>query len=149
MRRTRIFRLLRIAWSVAWSLIAVLLCVLWLSSYSWNEAITRISSKRIIRVSSVNGNIHIWHEGNLTAMYWPGGPQWSFSESKSPRHGPGNVVSSGRPTLTISYRLPVLCAACITAAPWIRWSKRFGLRTLLITTTLVALLLGAIVYAIR
>jgi hypothetical protein len=33
--------------------------------------------------------------------------------------------------------------------PWIRWSKRFSLRTLLIATTLVAVVLGLIGYAMR
>jgi hypothetical protein len=33
--------------------------------------------------------------------------------------------------------------------PWIRWSTRFSLRTLLIATTLVAVGLGLIVYAAR
>ena len=39
--------------------------------------------------------------------------------------------------------------AIVAAAPWIRWSKRFSVRTLLIATTLVAVLLGLVVYATR
>src|SRR5687767_6734425 len=35
--------------------------------------------------------------------------------------------------------------ASLAAVRWIRWSKRFTLRTLLIVTTLIALVLGAIV----
>jgi hypothetical protein len=33
----------------------------------------------------------------------------------------------------------------LAAIPWIRWSKRFSLRTLLIATSVVAMLLGLIV----
>ena len=33
--------------------------------------------------------------------------------------------------------------------PWIRWSRRFTLRTLLIATTLVAVVLGLIVAVLR
>jgi hypothetical protein len=43
--------------------------------------------------------------------------------------------------------LPILLSAALVAAPWLRW--RFSLRTLLIATTLVAVVLGAIVYATR
>jgi hypothetical protein len=32
------------------------------------------------------------------------------------------------------------------AVPWMQWSKRFSLRTLLIATTLVAVMLGLIVW---
>jgi hypothetical protein len=35
--------------------------------------------------------------------------------------------------------------AFLAAVPWIRWSKSFSLRTLLIATTLVAMVLGALV----
>ena len=34
-------------------------------------------------------------------------------------------------------------------APWIRWSNRFTLRALLIATTLVAVMLGLIVWSVR
>jgi hypothetical protein len=44
---------------------------------------------------------------------------------------------------------PVLIFAALTDAPWIHWSKRFNLRTLLIATTLVAVVLGLVVYVAR
>jgi hypothetical protein len=43
----------------------------------------------------------------------------------------------------------MLFPAAMAMGPWIRWSRRFTLRTLLIATTLVAVVLGAIVYAVR
>ena len=39
--------------------------------------------------------------------------------------------------------------ATLAPVPWIHWSKRFSLRTLLIATTLVAVVLGLVVYAAR
>jgi hypothetical protein len=42
---------------------------------------------------------------------------------------------------------PTGLAATLAAAPWLPW--RFNLRTLLITTTLVAVVLGPVVYATR
>ena len=40
--------------------------------------------------------------------------------------------------------LPALLFAAVAAIPWLRW--RFSLRTLLIATTLVAVVLGLIVW---
>jgi hypothetical protein len=37
----------------------------------------------------------------------------------------------------------------LAAVPWIYWSNRFSLRTLQIVTTLVAVVLGLIVWAAR
>jgi hypothetical protein len=47
----------------------------------------------------------------------------------------------------LPYPLIVVLVTAIAAAPWIRW--RFSLRTLLIATTLVAVVLGLICYAMR
>ena len=52
----------------------------------------------------------------------------------------------GRP-MTMPIWGAVLLAAALAAAPWLRW--RFSLRTLLIVTTLVAVVLGLAVYAAR
>lgn len=43
----------------------------------------------------------------------------------------------------------LLVMAVTSTLPWIRWSRRFSLRTLLIAMTLVAALLGAIVWATK
>jgi len=40
--------------------------------------------------------------------------------------------------------VPVLVTAALATVPWFHWSKRFSLRTLLIATTLVAVVLGII-----
>ena len=45
---------------------------------------------------------------------------------------------------------PVLLAAAVVATtPKIEWSKRFSLRTLLIVTTLVGMVLGWAAYVLR
>jgi hypothetical protein len=48
-----------------------------------------------------------------------------------------------------SHWAAVLLMLALTAAPWFPWSKRFSLRTLLIATTLVAVVLGLVVWASR
>jgi hypothetical protein len=49
----------------------------------------------------------------------------------------------------VPYWFPLTVAASIGVAPWIHFSTRFSLRTLLILTTLVAIGLGAVIYLAR
>jgi hypothetical protein len=53
---------------------------------------------------------------------------------------PGDLQPTTIPILSLT-----LFAAGCAAAPWIGWSKRFSLRTLLVATTLVAVGLGGLV----
>jgi hypothetical protein len=48
---------------------------------------------------------------------------------------------------TVLIWMPEALVLSLAAIPWIRWSKRFSLRTLLIATTLVAVVPGLMVYA--
>jgi hypothetical protein len=60
-----------------------------------------------------------------------------------------NQPIPGRQRKMMKLNLPhwfvVVLLASIAPIPWLPWSKRFGLRTLLIATTLVAVALGVIV----
>jgi hypothetical protein len=51
--------------------------------------------------------------------------------------------------LIAPYWLYILLVAGLAAAPWIHWTKRFRLRTMLIATTLIALALGGMMLAVR
>jgi hypothetical protein len=51
------------------------------------------------------------------------------------------------PLLFAPYWFPVLISGVLAAVPWIRW--RFSLRTLLIATTIIAVVLGLIVWLRR
>ena len=82
------FRKLRIAWSVGWGFLAVLLIVLWVRDYL---------------------------DTRLVA--------------------------------SLPYAFPLLGAAGLAIAPWATGPTRFSLRTLLIATTLLAMLLGLAVWA--
>src|SRR4051812_25759238 len=55
------------------------------------------------------------------------------------------LFSFGRHLLGVPHWFCVIAFTSIAATPWIRW--RFSLRTLLIATTLVAVMLGLVVYA--
>jgi hypothetical protein len=52
------------------------------------------------------------------------------------------------PSLIVPHWIPVSVTALFSVAPWIPCPKRFSLRTLLIATTLVAVGLGAISWAL-
>ena len=107
------YRKLRIAWSVTWGVVAVLLCVLWVRSYL-----------------AVHDELGIHNSIYLS----DGGYIHSFE-------GPtlGDVLPARLP-----FVIPVVVAAGLTSLPWFPF--RFSLRTLLIATTLVAVVLGLIVW---
>ena len=67
----------------------------------------------------------------------PGKPGWATSYNPGFKHLQGSAVM-------IPYWFLILVGGALTVSPWIRWSKRFGLRTLLIATTLVAVGLGVV-----
>jgi hypothetical protein len=134
----------------------VLLVVLWVRSYTFHDIMGKMISSRKVGIHSVTGRLAFCQE-NFNPS-----PQLSAADAKlmlgelgknpllitmrikSPRHLElpyGNLVS----TVVVPYWLPVLLTGTLAAAPWIRW--RFSLRTLLIATTVIAVVLGAIALA--
>ena len=113
------YRKLRIAWSVVWGVVVVLLCMLWVRSQSdIRKAPTTQDSGRMDR--------------NLDAL---------FARSYNAQ----NVgdFESGIAIPDWAIIAPVLL---IGVLPWIQRAKRFSLRTLLIAATLVAAVLGLIMW---
>ncbi len=52
------YRKLRIAWSVAWGIACVLLIVLWVRSYTWNDLIMyRLTAQKSIQFQSIRGRL--------------------------------------------------------------------------------------------
>jgi hypothetical protein len=130
------FRKLRIAWSVACGIACVLPIALWVRSYSG-------SSKPLTEVGSYTLRVT---QGMLRA------------ESTCVVHHPDRIDRLGIHNAYWTHsnwtsQKPLWCILpflVMTAwAPWIRWSNHFSLRTLLITTTLIAVGLGLAVYAAR
>lgn len=135
------YRKLRIAWSVAWGVVAVLLCVLWVRSYSWTD-MTRFSE-----VISSNGKLHF----NQTVMVTFSG-KVGFGPLEARRRIGIYTMQTARIEIvkrsgdgpTIPYWSLVLTAIVLSGVPWLRY--RFSLRTLLIATTLIAIALGLFAY---
>jgi len=147
------YRKLRIAWSVAWGVVAVLLCVLWVRSYYGYDTFTGHNGWGVL-ADSCNGRfgIALFQRGDLqhpmtngisfeaipgTDDWWPKGT-FGFGTK---------IGDCDLPFHFAPYWFPFSFAATFAAAPWLRW--HFSLRTLLIAVTLVALLLGLVVWAMR
>jgi hypothetical protein len=131
------YRKLRIAWSVAWGLLAVLLCMLWVRSYWWHEQDWLNSTDNVLTgVGSVSGAIVVhWTRPGLG--YYPRSDTSWFQWEQTAAYWRLTI-----PTPFLSF-VSLICATL----PWLHF--RFGLRTLLIATTLVAVALGLVVWASR
>ena len=144
------YRKLRIAWSVAWGVVAVLLIVLWVRSYSRAEGLTYITSKLsrfgcnsekgamffVYTSTMFQGTAGLTYYRRLPNQEIHGLPWW---QSWSDPSESGIMFS-------LPYWLLSPATIILAALSWLRWSRRFSLRTLLIATTVVAVVLGLIVW---
>jgi hypothetical protein len=160
---------LRIAWSVAWGGVCLLLVALWVRSYWARDEV-------LFKIVASIGNTVVFDRGRIELLAEPIEPaqraiSWppSDEESKLITIYTFDVYDSGwaQPHLPVwhnlgfdaftypggvkLYSIPFwfITLACIAVMllPWI--SARFSLRTLLVAMTLVAIGLGWIVYATR
>jgi hypothetical protein len=136
------FRKLRIAWSVGWGVVAVLLCVLWVRSYWRVEYVRAGVPPACIEIKSADGNVHFYRfsgDGkaflNLESLTYVEGNH-AFASNSWDSYDSWYIV--------IPDWFATFVAAALVAAPWLSW--KFSLRTLLISTTLVAVVLGLIVW---
>ena len=164
------FRKLRVAWSVTWGILAVLVCVLWVRSYRIDDTLygpfhcfgrphSFLVESRDGRTTLCAGPCGIQHGES-----WPWGlnSQWGFLHESVMDDFLNQIglwslddiqdfqiVNSSRGELVINipHWFPAMLFATLSAAPWIRW--RFTLRTLLIAITAVAVVLGLIVWLSR
>jgi hypothetical protein len=116
------YRKLPIAWTVAWWILAVLLVVLWVRSYSLSY-----KSQEGQRFISLNGWLAIMDNSEYASA---------------------GDTDNGIPIPYWLLTLPIIVIAINSLRPWRDGLRRFSLRTLLIATTLVAVMLGLIVYAV-
>ncbi len=147
-------RKLRIAWSVAWGLVAVLLIVLWVRSYGREGILFERDGSVHFRLQSSNGVLSLLYYrpdyyfnttthgfSSRTGLLVERMPQWLSSRGINLELSAGTFLTY----LPYGYLLPFV--SIIATFFWIPWpSSRFSLRTLLIATTLVAVMLGLIVW---
>jgi|tagenome__1003787_1003787.scaffolds.fasta_scaffold20711833_1 hypothetical protein len=144
------FRKLRIAWSVFWGLACVLLIVLWVRSYWWGDVFTfPQSSQGALGIGSINARIMFGATNDDTFPLW----EWLVEPNRQPAEFlPWFEVSirSVSSEMYVPDWLLVILTISVAVLPWIRQlSWRFSLRTLLIATTLLAVVLGLVVYVSR
>jgi hypothetical protein len=151
------YRNLRIAWSVGWGVVAVLLCVLWARSYWRSETIRRVASTTIYTsITSDRGAITLIRNDKLyflsLSLQFAAKDDWQYSSRTASKLTPsfGYRSAPGDIYLRTPFWAIVLGFAALASGPWIGLlSWRFSLRTLLIATTLVAVGLGVAVYTLR
>ncbi len=145
MNRPRLIRGIKITWTVFCGIACVLLVVLWVRSYWWNDTLL----SRSLQVSSVYGGIAFVDYAEPTPV-----KSWYFDTRPSGvrpwRSGFALRVVRDDFGWAINFPtwLPAILFAVIGTAPW-GIGRRFSLRTLLIATTLVAVVLGLIVWFSR
>jgi hypothetical protein len=149
------YRKLRIAWTVAWGVVAVLLCVLWVRN-CWFAPIRVLRFSDGVKTTiSAERSVIIYSRWDVAGQFGRGSP-WVEHGWKLGNYHPQSDF--GKPMIVwkqydlrirIPTWLPLSLSAAFGIVPWIRWSRRFSLRTLLIATTLVAVALSLIVYAGR
>jgi hypothetical protein len=151
-------RNLRIAWSVAWGLLAVLLCLLWVRSNSYlNEFWVNIPFKRGLGFISWDSSASVTIEVREPdpTLYSVGYSNHEAIHVARGREDNGRhsllgfyvAYEPGVSYIWIPYWFLIPLSVIAAAAPWLR--HRFSLRTLLIATTLIAVVLGMIVWMSR
>ena len=150
------FRKLRIAWSVVWGLLAVLLIVLWVRSYLSYDALSiQLPLGYAYAGDSMSGRMssHFYRFQVQTVPWRFEFSSISFEGERVELGGPIFHASSATgPDGTVwnvhfPHCFPIAVAAVLSAIPWwYRLGWRFSLRTLLIATTLLAVVLGLVVW---
>ena len=154
---SRFLRYLRIVFSATCLIACVLLIVLWVRSYWWYDIYAFESSGNhtyVFLVSSADGVINTVGIPNDGALFHC---SILADLSSAPKTGVMSgvttfeLVSTGQRTdISFPHWFPIFLLALLAGIPWLPWwSNRFSLRTLLIATTLVALMLGLIVWISR
>jgi hypothetical protein len=157
------FRKLR-AWSVGWGLLAVLVSVVWVRSYWKSDNVNCEKIHTWVSLTSFRGSLGtLWYEtksddSSFEYESWEIGKDSTVDYNDGTGHPlpsylgfKSSWLSAPNPldttTLVIPYWFPTLACTAAALAPWGPQLKlRFSLRTLLITTTLVAVVLGLIVW---
>jgi hypothetical protein len=143
------YRKLRIAWSAVCGIVCLLLIVLWVRSYWTCDIFTRIDGEQITTVKSNRGALFL---ARITTRQTIGqktrSTGWSYSNNEAMDPAAtlwGNATYTV--STTVAYLAIVLVVAAVSSVPWIQW--RFSLRTLLLTMTFEAILMGLLAALVR
>jgi hypothetical protein len=145
-----LIRGLRIAVSAVCGVLCVLLVVFWVRSKWTVDTFGFAYSPRLFLVSSYSGELTF---ANIYEGRPRGTPPW-YEDGKQLPTTLGfawRVAGFAPDPYSYFVLLPHWCAVAVFALafvlPRISWSQRFSLRTLLIATTLIAVVLGLVVWS--
>lgn len=160
----RALRYLRIAWTVIFGVLCVLLIGLWVHSYWKYDSVRGCYKGRFTNIDCISGVVSVtsispypsrlsWQVAQLPIENPAGQMALRLELWKYKHLGPGIWVRAiGRGwQLAISLWLLTLFSGIMAAlpAPWIHWQMHFSLRTLLIAMTAVAVVLWFILWMAR
>jgi hypothetical protein len=151
-------RYLRIAFSATCLIACVLLIALWVRSYwRYDQVSGPLTNPSLLVLRSSAGDLTIRAAGDpytrqslgsdwliksgsqgINSQFWT-----DFARTLVYFH---RISNNG---IVLPHWFPIVGFTVLAVAPWIKCSRRFSLRTLLIATTLVAAMLGLIAWAAR
>ena len=139
---------LRIPVSVFFGLLTVALCVLWVRSF-WRSDQWYRMDRSFAMLQSNYGHLS-WQYANEKS-FTLAGQATPWTHASGPADGRPPFLYWRFNDLEHVFAVPHILLAFLPAAiaclPWIRWS--FSLRAMLVATTLVAIVLGLVVWAAR
>jgi hypothetical protein len=156
------YRKLRIAWSVGWGVAGLVFVAIWLRTVdngdNFQEPLLEAGDFAVYSTDGiiwgVNAPFFAYSPptNDLVSYYIPSRYQSTpdgFASTAIHKSRGFDTQFWSRNTWFVQTPnwFPVLVSVALGGVPWLRW--RFSLRTLLIAMTLVAVVLGVIVYAVR
>jgi hypothetical protein len=143
----KVLKYLRIAWSVACGILCLLVIALWIRSYWVDDCLRgQVPVAGALQFNSIYGAVTLNVSPSLSES------NWKWNSSKPNLHSSRWRFRYYPSTISWYYIAAphwflAVVSFTLAAIPWFRW--RFSLRTLFIAMTLVAVLLGAIVFSTR
>lgn len=162
MQRTRVVRALRISITAAGLLMSALVAVMWLRNFWWADVFwAPLPNAGQVAIASADGQVEFgisYPALRGAARANQGTELWGWQTYTASRNRVFDILLPWKQV--IHYRVtrngsiamlphwllaivPLLLAGML----WIRWSRRFTIRTMLVITTLVAVVLALVVTA--
>jgi hypothetical protein len=149
MDRARVFKWVRIFVSSAFGILCLLLAALWAQSF-WFED---FAARSRIEVCSNDGTVMFVSRSSFSHPAWivrsvPLNNR--FGNPHPFQYWQGKDFNGQDFTLiTLPHWFLVVLTAAFVSIPWLPFSKRFGLKSLFAITTVLAVLLGIVAWALR
>ena len=154
MNRPRLIRGLRIAVSVFFGVPCILLVALWVRSYWWHDGLTlTVQNPQTFFCYSNRGRLSFRYE------FRPDKDEWVYTSFQPNfREEELRLIEEQVPCWRFStsplntifpHWFAVMIFGFLMAVPWLYQQWNFSLRTLLIATTLIAVVLGILVWSIQ